>query len=82
MGLWGFSDGVWYRIKEYYHSGRESRQQLTDEEYYKKLTELAGDLPIRSVIIDVITSYSIHYTKLYEVEFRCFILRNGRFKYE
>lgn len=52
MGLWGFSDGVWYRIKEYYHSGRESRQQLTDEEYYKKLTELAGDLPIRSVIID------------------------------
>lgn len=52
MGLWGLSDGVWYRFKEYYHSGRSTRVQLTDEEYYNKLVELAGDRPIRSVIVD------------------------------
>ena len=52
MGLWGLSDGVWYRIKEYYHSGRDTRKQLTDEEYYKKLTELIDGLPVREIIID------------------------------
>lgn len=52
MGLWGLSDGVWYRIKEYYHSGRDTRKQLTDEEYYKKLIELIDGLPVREIIID------------------------------
>ena len=52
MGLWGLSNGVWYRIKEYYHSGRDTRKQLTDEEYYKKLIELIDGLPVREIIID------------------------------
>ncbi|MFA9382086.1 MAG: PBSX family phage terminase large subunit, partial [Acetanaerobacterium sp.] len=52
MGLWGLSGGVWYRFKEYYHSGRDTRRQLTDEEYYIELQRLTGDHPIRSVIID------------------------------
>lgn len=52
MGLWGLSNGVWYRMREYYHDGRKSRNQLTDEEYYTALEQLAGDLPIRGVIID------------------------------
>ena len=41
MGLWGLCDGVWYRFKEFYHNGRERRRQLTDEEYYQELYEIA-----------------------------------------
>lgn len=52
MGLWGLSEGTWYRIREYYHSGRDTRQQLTDEEYYAGLERLADGLPIRAVIVD------------------------------
>ena len=50
--LWGEIEGRWYLVDEYYHSGRESQIQLTDEEYYKRLEELAGDRMIREVIID------------------------------
>lgn len=50
--LWGLCEGVWYAIKEYYHSGRETKQQKTDQQYYDDLCELAGDLPIRCLIID------------------------------
>ena len=32
-GLWGLYDGVWYRVKEYYYSGRDTGTQKTDEEY-------------------------------------------------
>ena len=52
MGLWGLCDGVWYQIKEYYHSGRETNEQKTDQQYYDKLVELAGDLPIWRLIVD------------------------------
>lgn len=52
MGLWGLSDGVWYRINEYYHDGRSKHKQLTDEEYYNELEKLAGDLPLTAVVID------------------------------
>jgi PBSX family phage terminase large subunit len=52
MGLWGLSEDVWYRIREYYHSGRDTRQQLTDEDYYAALEVFVGSLPIRAVIID------------------------------
>lgn len=52
MLLWGLSGGVWYQIREYYHSGRETGQQKTDQEYYEQLERLAADLPIESLIID------------------------------
>lgn len=52
MLLWGFCDGVWYLIDEYYHSGRETGRQKTDEDYYAELVNLAGDLPVKKVIID------------------------------
>lgn len=52
MHLYGRYEGVWYSAKEYYHSGRETQQQKTDEQYYEELEKLAGDLPIRAVIID------------------------------
>lgn len=52
MGLWGLCDGVWYQVKEYYHSGRETNEQKTDQQYYDELVKLAGDLPIWRLIID------------------------------
>ena len=39
-GLWGKSDGVWYRLKEYYYSGRDTGVQKTDEEYAVELDNL------------------------------------------
>ncbi len=51
-GLYGLSKGVWYRFDEYYHSGRETRRQLTDAEYYTDLERLAGKRFISEIIID------------------------------
>lgn len=50
-GLWCLEDGVATRIREFYYSGRAGRQ-LTDSEYYEKLDELAGGLPIERIVID------------------------------
>lgn len=51
FGLWGFFDGVWYKIKEYHHSGRDGKQK-TDKEYSQDLKEFVGDLKITQVIVD------------------------------
>ena len=50
-GLWGEAEGKWYRMREFYHNGRE-KGALTDEEYYHRLEELAGELAVRQVIVD------------------------------
>ena len=52
MLLWGFCDGVWYQVDEFYHSGRETNRQKTDQEYYEDLERLAGDRYIDGLIID------------------------------
>ena len=52
LGLWGRCENAWYRIKEYYHSSRDKGIQLTDEEYYSNLKELAGSREITAIIID------------------------------
>lgn len=52
MGLWGLCDGIWYRIRESYFDSRKEMRQLTDEEHYTRLEKLAGNLPIRAVIVD------------------------------
>lgn len=52
MGLWGRANGAWYRMREYYFDSRKKGRQQTDEEYYTELEKLAGDLPIRGVIVD------------------------------
>jgi len=51
-GLWCVAEGRAVRIREFYHSGRESCRQYTDEEYHKALVELAGDLPVETVVVD------------------------------
>ena len=52
MGLWGRSDGVWYRVKEFYFSSREAQRQMTDAEYADALAELAGTRKITAVVVD------------------------------
>ena len=52
MLLWGFCDGIWYQVNEFYHSGRETAHQKTDQEYYDDLERLAGDLHVDCLIID------------------------------
>lgn len=51
-GLWQVTDGKAYRIREFYHSGRESGRMLTDEEYCDELETLAGNLPVEQVVVD------------------------------
>ena len=51
-GLWCVSDGRAVRIREFYHSGRDSGKMLTDEEYYRELERLAGSLPVEFVVVD------------------------------
>ena len=50
-GLWGRRDKTWYRIREFYHDGRQ-KGQYTDEEYHQALITLAGGLPVERVIVD------------------------------
>lgn len=52
MLLFGMCDGQWYLVDEYYHSGRETNQQKTDDEYYQELEYLCGDRKISKVIVD------------------------------
>ena len=50
-GLWCLSDGVAYRMREFYHNGRTDGQK-TDSEYYEAIEKLAGGLPVERIIID------------------------------
>ncbi len=52
FGLWGFSSGVWYRVKEFYHDSKAKGFQMTDKEYYDELVNLAGDKRVEAVIVD------------------------------
>lgn len=52
FGLWGKYAGTWYKVKEYHYDGRAEGRQKTDEDYYQDLEAFAGDLDIRSLIVD------------------------------
>ena len=52
MGLWGLRNGVWYRMKEYYYASRRTGVQLTDREYVEALRGLAGEHPLKCVVVD------------------------------
>lgn len=52
FGLWGLSDGVWYRISEYYYDSRREGSSRTDEEHYLALENLAGDRNIDFIVVD------------------------------
>lgn len=54
--LWGVYKGIHYLVKEYYHDGRTTNNQKTDEEYYNDLVDFAKDenkdLLIKKLFID------------------------------
>lgn len=52
MLLFGRHDGIWYVVDEYYHSGRDTQDQKTDDEYYEALEGLVGDRVVDCVIVD------------------------------
>lgn len=54
LGLWELdpSSGTATRIKEYYHSGRDSGQEKTPQEYLQELDRLADGYNVRAVVID------------------------------
>lgn len=52
FGLWGYLDGVWYRMKEFYFDSRREGRQMTDEEYADALGKLAEGKCIETVIVD------------------------------
>lgn len=51
-GLWCWDGKTATRIREYYHSGRDTQRNKTDEEYFAEIEKLRGDLPIKSIIVD------------------------------
>lgn len=52
--LWGKIGGVWYCLKEYYYSGRDTGEQHTDDEYGKDIDEHFGDYTSSYVKMPVI----------------------------
>lgn len=52
FGLWGYSDGVWYRIKEYYYSSKKEGSLRTDEEHYQALVKLCEGITPEAVVCD------------------------------
>lgn len=52
FGLWGFREGVWYRVDEYYYDSRVHGRQKTDAEYVEDLKRLAGDRRLEQVVAD------------------------------
>ena len=51
-GLWQVSGGKAWRIREFYHSGRDTGRMLTDEDYCDAMETLAGNLPVEQVVVD------------------------------
>lgn len=50
--LWGKFGDIWYALKEYYYSGRETGLQKTDNDYAEDLDQFVGSLSDLETIID------------------------------
>lgn len=50
--LWHWDGKTATCLREYYYSGRETHANKTDEEYCTEIGRLAGDFPIRSIVVD------------------------------
>lgn len=51
-GLWSVTGSKAVRIKEYYHDGRKTQKQLTDEEYCDAIEKLAEGFDISKIVVD------------------------------
>ena len=52
MILWGRNGRHWYALDEFYYSGRDSRNQKTDEDYLNDLNRLCVGKRINLLVID------------------------------
>lgn len=52
FGLWGKHGKSWYKVKEYYYSGRDEGKQKTDEDYYKDLEKFIGSISQEQTVDD------------------------------
>lgn len=52
FSLWRVNKGTAVMEKEYYHSGRATNRQKTDEEYYQDLERFADGYMVERIIID------------------------------
>lgn len=50
FGLWGLSEGIWYKVKEYHWEGRKGKQK-TDAEYSEDLKKFLGSIQA-TIIVD------------------------------
>lgn len=48
-GLWAKYGNIWYRIDEYYYSGRNTGVQKTDGEYLEDIDALVAEYPVKDV---------------------------------
>lgn len=53
-GLWGKSDGVWYRVSEYYFDSKKEGFQRTDEEHYREIINLSKKAQMYNCYVDTI----------------------------
>lgn len=53
--LWGKKEGVWYCFRSYYHSGRDTGRQKTDEDYKQDMVKLVDDLPPKAFVSGLYT---------------------------
>jgi len=80
MGLWGMAycseekKDVYYRIAEYYHSGRETNEQYTTGGYYAEMEKLIGGKKIEAVIVDPAATHYIAEIK----QHRKYFVRNAK----
>lgn len=51
-GLWSVTGARAVRIREFYWDGRSKKQQLTDDEYCREITALAGGREIARIVVD------------------------------
>lgn len=54
MLVWQRFGSTWYAVDEYYHSGRETNAQKTDEEYYAELCKLADRNEITDDVVLIV----------------------------
>lgn len=65
MGLWCVNEDGAARVREFYYDSRKNLVQLTDEEYYTRLLDLAAGHSISSVVIDPSAASFIRTIKKY-----------------
>lgn len=53
MLVWQKHGYTWYAVDEFYHGGRETNEQKTDEEYYTELCKLADRNGVDSAVLIV-----------------------------